>query len=100
MREKAGISWIATRLLSFSCSVLRAYYWEEETAMRLFSPFFFSLICVLKSLYIFADAARIDPQYLETGTRKSASEKLKGMRLGLLHVHWPDQFCRDFRPIG
>jgi len=75
MREKAGISWIATRLLSFSCSVLRAYYWEEETAMRLFSPFFFSLICVLKSLYSFADAARIDPQYLETGTRKSASEK-------------------------
>jgi hypothetical protein len=54
MREKAGISWIATRLLSFSCSVLRAYYWEEETAMRLFSPFFFSLICVLKSLYIFS----------------------------------------------
>jgi hypothetical protein len=70
MREKAGISWIATRLLSFSCSVLRAYYWEEETAMRLFSPFFFSLICVLKSLYIFADAARIDPQYFRNRNAK------------------------------
>jgi hypothetical protein len=34
MREKAGISWIATRLLSFSCSVLRGYYWgRKKTAM-------------------------------------------------------------------
>ena len=33
MREKTSISCIASMLLSFSCSVLRAYYWGEETAM-------------------------------------------------------------------
>jgi hypothetical protein len=33
MREKAVISWIASRLLSSSCSLSRVNYWGKETAM-------------------------------------------------------------------
>jgi hypothetical protein len=68
--------------------------------MTIFSPFSSLEFVRSNRCYIFAGAARIDPQYLETETRKSASERLKGMPVGYSMYTSLIDSAVTLRPIG